>query len=204
MKIAILVEGKTEKTFIEGKVRDFIISRVRQRPSLRPIVSKGRISKEGDLKRTVEYLLDDYDVVIALTDVYTSSNYKIPRDFKDAADAKAKMRAWVGNNPKFYPHAAQYDFEAWLLPYWSTIQKLVGQKQSAPPGQPEQVNHTKPPSKRIMEFFETSKRGVSYNKIIHSKHILEKNDLLISANACPELKAFLNTILSLCGGEIIA
>jgi hypothetical protein len=133
-----------------------------------------------------------------LTDVYTGT-----KDFTDAADAKAKMRAWVGNNPKFHPHAAQHDFEAWLLPFWPTIQELARHKKSAPSGPPEQVNHNNPPSHRIKDIFEIGKVRDSYDKMRDAKRILKNNDLLISAQACPELKAFLNTILSLCNGEII-
>ena len=61
--------------------------------------------------------------MIALTDVYTGN-----RDFQDAEDAKEKMREWVGENPRFFPHAAQFEFEAWLLPFWTTIQRLAGHK----------------------------------------------------------------------------
>jgi len=74
----------------------------------------GAIPKEEKLKKIVENLLDNngYNAVIALTDVYTGKP-----DFKDANDAKEKMRRWVDNNPNFYPHTASHDFEAWLLPY---------------------------------------------------------------------------------------
>jgi hypothetical protein len=84
-------------------------------------VYNGRIPKEDKLRRVVENLLQGVqpaEAVIALTDIYTGT-----RDFEDAADAKSKMRQWVGPNPLFHPHAAQYDFEAWLLPYWTDIQK---------------------------------------------------------------------------------
>jgi len=196
MNIAIIVEGKTEVAF-KPALRKFIEPRVKQMPRLHTIPRHGRIPKGDELKRLVENLLRDHDVVIALTDVYTGT-----KDFTDATDAKAKMRAWVGNNPKFHPHAAQHDFEAWLLPFWPTIQELAKHKKSAPSGPPEQVNHNKPPSYRIKEIFETGKIR-DYNKMRDAKRILEKSDLLISAKLCPELKAFLNTILSLCNGEII-
>lgn len=133
--------------------------------------------------------------VDARLDIYTGTS-----DFENAADAKAKMKRWVGNNPKFYPHAAQYDFEAWLIPFWSTIQKIAKYNKSAPSGQPEQINHNKPPSYRIQEIFEIGNSRDSYNKERDAKRILKDNDLLVSAQACPELKSFLNTILSLCGG----
>lgn len=197
MKIAILVEGETEMAF-KAKLQDFLTLRLNQQmPKLKFICQKGRIPKQDQLKRMVEYLLekDGYDAVIALTDVYTGTN-----DFTDAADARAKMKAWVGNNPNFYPHTAQHDFEAWLLPFWSTIQELSGGNRAVPSGSPEQVNHHNPPSYRIKEIFEQGKRR-SYNKARDAKKILEKNNLMNAVNVCPELKAFLNTILTLCGVE---
>jgi len=192
MKVAILVEGATEVAFKE-KLHEFLKNRLGQKmPRLGFKPQNGRIPKEEKLKRVVENLLGDYDAVIALTDVYTGT-----KDFQTAEDAKAKMTQWAGNNPKFYPHTALHDFEAWLLPYWDTIQKLAKHNRSAPSGAPETVNHHNPPSDRIKEIFESGK-SPSYNKPIHGKKILEKNDLMIAIQACPELKMFVNRIISLC------
>lgn len=195
MKIAILVEGATEVAFRE-KLREFLQSRLGQKmPKLKFIPQQGRIPKEDKLKRIIENLLenDGYDAVIALTDVYTGTN-----DFRDANDAKAQMNNWVGNNPNFYPHTALHDFEAWLLPYWETIQKMAIHNRSAPSGDPERINHNNPPANRIKEIFRIGKCGRDYNKIIDGKAILKKNDLMIAIRACPELKAFVNRIISLC------
>ena len=131
MKIAILVEGATEMAF-RKKLREFLESRLEQRmPRLDFKPQHGGIPREGKLKRIVEKLLDNdgYNAVIALTDVYTGKP-----DFKDGNDAKEKMMTWVDNNPNFYPHTALHDFEAWLLPYWTTIQDLSIHKRSAPSG----------------------------------------------------------------------
>ena len=78
-------------------------------PRIRFISYDGRIPKQDKLKRIVENLLnyDGYDAVIALTDLYTGTD-----DFKDADDAKNKMKQWVGNISRFYPHVAKHDFEA--------------------------------------------------------------------------------------------
>ena len=114
----------------------------------------GRISTGAALRRDVDNLLSGQqaaDAVIALTDVYTGTN-----DFQDAADAKAKMRQWVGQNPSFHPHVAQHDFEAWLLPYWTEIQKLAGHNRNAPAGLPESVNHNRPPSYHLKEICKSS------------------------------------------------
>lgn len=195
MNIAILVEGATEVAFRE-ELRKFLQTRLEQQmPRLKFIPQNGRIPKEEKLRRVVENLLignNACDAVIALTDVYTGT-----KDFQDAADAKAQMKKWVGNNPKFYPHTALHDFEAWLLPYWNTIQALAKHKRSAPSGSPETVNHHKPPSYHLKEIFKSGGRQ-DYNKPIHGKKILEKNDLMIAIQACPELKAFVNQIISLC------
>ena len=124
MTISILVEGKTETAFkphliafLKGRLAGIM-------PRLDMFPYHGRVPTGADLRRTVENLLGGAhaaDAVIALTDVYTGTN-----DFQNAADAKAKMQQWVGQNPLFYPHVAQHDFEAWLLPYWTDIQKLAG------------------------------------------------------------------------------
>lgn len=200
MKIAILVEGETEMAFRESLL-NFLKLHLKQRmPKLKFIPQKGRLPKEEKLKRVVEKLSsgkDAYDAVIALTDVYTGTD-----DFQDAADAKKQMKKWVGNHPKFFPHVAQYDFEAWLLPFWPSIQELAKHNKSAPSGAPEEVNHNNPPSRRIREIFESGKRR-SYSKPRDGASILRKNDLMKAIQVCPELKAFINTILSLSEGELI-
>jgi hypothetical protein len=138
------------------------------------------------------------DAVIALTDVYTGSN-----EFTDAADAKRKMRDWVGGEPRFHPHAAQYEFEAWLLPYWSEIQRLAGHNRAAPNGPPELVNHHRPPSHHIREIFRTGAKGRDYIKPVIANQVLRDKDLAQAAAACNELKSLLNTILQLCGTQLL-
>ena len=202
MKIAILVEGRTEKAFLPH-LREFLKTRLAgNMPNLDPFVYDGRIPKGEKLRRTVENLLtgrDRADAVIALTDVYTGTD-----DFKNAADAKDKMCSWVGQNDRFYPHAAQHDFEAWLLPYWEEIQKVAGSNRTAPPGSPESVNHNRPPSYHIKEIFRIGNRRDGYSKVRDANTILRNKDLGIAAAQCPELRALLNTILKLCGGPILA
>ena len=122
-------------------------------PRLDSFPYDGRIPIGDKLKRVVGKLLKEQaDIVIALTDVYTGN-----RDFRDASDAREKMRQWVGDEQRFHPHAAQYDFEAWLLPYWETLQRLAGHNKNAPSGNPESVNHNKPPTKHIEEIFRIGK-----------------------------------------------
>jgi hypothetical protein len=198
LKITVLVEGKTERAF-KPHLLNFLKSRLAgSMPNVDFFPCDGRIYKEEKLRRTVENLLRNgkrSDAVIALTDVYTGTH-----DFVDAADAKRKMQEWVGNSPNFHPHAAQHDFEAWLLPYWSDIQALAGHNRRAPPGPPESVNHSKPPSHHIREIFSIGSRR-DYVKSRDAARILLGKDLTVAASQCPELKAFLNRILTLSGAE---
>ncbi len=200
MKITIIVEGDTEKAFIPH-LRRFLETRLAgNMPRLDLLPYDGRVPTGDKLKRMVENLLATgpraSDAVIALTDVYTGT-----REFCDAADAVAKMRQWVGANDKFYPHAAQYDFEAWLLPYWEEIKQLAGSNRNLPSPVPENVNHDNPPAYHLEELFRTGKNKKKYVKVRDAKRILKDKDLLISANKCPQLKSFLNTILTLCAGQ---
>src|SRR6266446_4655280 len=130
VRIAILVEGSTERAFFPI-LRGFLTSQLAgHMPRLDPLPCDGRIPKGHELRRRVMNLLrggNAADAVIALSDVYTGSN-----DFTDADDAKAKMREWVGDEPRFHPHVALHDFEAWLLPFWPAIQELAGSDRAAP------------------------------------------------------------------------
>jgi len=113
------------------------------------------------------------------------------------------MRQWVGPEKRFYPHAAQHDFEAWLLPYWLDIQRLSGTNRSSPSENPESVNHMSPPAQRLAEIFRTGTKRTYYNKARDAKRILDGKDLSIAAAKCRELKALLNTLLALGGGAAL-
>jgi hypothetical protein len=206
MKIVIIVEGETERVFLPF-LRKFLNTRLKNNmPKIHIHLYRGRIPKQDQLMRIVNNHLSgkgSADYVIALTDVYTGSAL---HEFENAADAKAKMKSWAGNESRFFPHAAQYEFEAWLLTYWETIQKLANHNMSPPGANPENVNHDRPPSYWIREIFRKGKRGGNYIKTRDAGRILRENEnnFLATINKCPELKALVNTILGICGGEIIA
>jgi len=77
MKIAIIVEGKTEHVF-KPYLTQFLKSKLTGKmPSLDFVPQDGRVPTGSKLKRVVEKLLGDRknpaDHVIALTDVYTGN-----------------------------------------------------------------------------------------------------------------------------------
>lgn len=201
MKITILVEGDTEKA-CKPVLVEFLKKRLgNNMPNLDFFPYDGRLPKGEALKKKVETSLSGArpsDHVIALTDVYTGTN-----DFSTAEDAKTKMREWVGPEPRFIPHVALHDFEAWLLPYWADIQRLAVHNKNEPGPNPESINHTRPPAERIKEIFRIGKSSRHYSKVRDAICILRGKDLGVSIAKCTELKAFVNTIIRLSGGTEI-
>lgn len=90
------------------------------------------------------------------------------------------------------------------MPYWPTIQKLAKHNKGAPGGNPETVKHHNPPAYRIKEIFEIGKCRESYVKPRDAARISRENDLSVAVAQCSELKAMINTILSLCGGPVMS
>jgi hypothetical protein len=199
LRVAILVEGKSERAF-----KPYLIAFLQTRlagkmPKLDFMPYDGRIPTGGKLKRLVDNLLNDgkqpADAVIALTDVYTGTR---PPEFPTAAEAKKKMREWVGPKPQFFPHVALHDFEAWLLPYWTKITNLTGSNHKPPGPDPEKINHGNSPAYRLAQEFRTGPKTQGYVKTRDAGRILKGEDLMVAINACPELKAFVNAIIVLC------
>jgi len=199
VRIAILVEGRTERAF-----KPYLLSHLQKQlagkmPKLDFLPYDGRIPTGDKLKRVVENLLNDKkhpaDAVIALTDVYTGS---IPPQFPTAEAAKQRMREWVGAEARFYPHVALHDFEAWLLPYWEKIKKLTGSNRKAPGLHPEEINHGNSPAYRLEEVFRTGSKTQCYVNTRDAGRILRDEDLSVAIHACPELKAFVDRIIDLC------
>jgi hypothetical protein len=198
MTIAFMIEGRTEAIFLPF-LRAFLETRLAGRmPRIRASRYDGRIPIDHKLRREVRLLLQENDAVVALTDVYTGT-----KEFIDAADAKMKMRQWAGEyTHRFYAHAAQYDFEAWLLPYWDRIVKLSGHQGAPPTGPPEKVNHDRPPSWYIKEAYRRGGKR-TYVKPRDAAKILEGCDLSTAADRCSELKQLINTFLRLGGVEVL-
>lgn len=191
MKIVLLVEGKTEtalrdvlKTFLDSRADKENLARV----GLRTKPLDSRLLIPDRVKDQVAMNLRDPEVVcvVGLIDVYPT--------FPSAQKAKEFLRGAAGPEKRFHAHAAQFDVEAWLLPFWDEICQKLKVKRQPPGGNPEEVNLEHPPSRHLAELYRLAKR--SYDKPRDARAILQGRDLKVAANRCPEFKAFLNTLLA--------
>jgi hypothetical protein len=193
--VILLVEGDTERALKEH-LKDFLDEQAtREGKSRYRLSTRTKIeTKPVKLRKQVELELSSPGVtaVVALVDVFP--------DYASAADAKQQLRDAVGDVPQFFAHAAQHDVEAWVLPYWDSICARVGVRQRRPGAHPEAVDGEKPPAYHLRELYQRAHpKPRKYSKPIEMKAILAGKDLTVAAAACPEFKAFLNTLLSLGG-----
>ncbi len=203
-KISLIVEGASEEIFLDS-VRNFLRPQcpAGAMPKLVARPMNSNIPPSPKLIKMVRALLQDgSNHVIILTDV------KGPNKFKDAQDAIAQIESSLGGLPSLnnqvFVHAAQYEIEAWLIPFWPRIQALAQSQRSKPTKAPEQINNQKPPSRLLGEIWRTgSRKSKSYNKVSHLPKILEGQDLEHASKECPTLKLFLNRLLTLSGAKTL-
>ncbi len=198
-EIVLLVEGRTEiaikqilKRFLDERCELENIPKVRL--TLKPMDS--RLLKPQVVKDQIAMNIARRDVVgvVALIDVACSGR---PQQFNNAKEAIKFLSEIAPDENRYRAHAAQYDFEAWLLPYWESILKRLNQKKQIPSNNPETVNHNHPPSWHLQELYKRA--GYKYDKPRDALAILTGKDLLVSANKCPQFKAFLNSLLHFAG-----
>lgn len=191
MKIVVICEDRTEAALKEG-LREYVQARaIGKRCGIKILQLEGHIFQKK-LQTTVKLSVANPDVsgVVVLTDVYPK--------FKNAADAKSKLSRKVQDAcppGKFRAHAAQFELEAWLLPFWDKIAKKLKVNAQAPGAKPEQVNNEKPPSKHFEELFRRSPKKCSFQKAIEARTWLTAKNLEIASQTCPELKSFLDSLL---------
>jgi len=196
VKIALLVEGKTE-TAIKPVLKRFLDERYesegKPRVGLTTRSLDTRLLQPKTVRKLVESNLARADVtgVVALIDIVSAGR---PMKFKTAKEAVLFLQNCAPNaGPMYRAHAAQHDFEAWLLPYWDGTCRRLGRQKASPGGEPEKVDHGKPPSKHLSELYRLA--GRRYDKPRDALAVLRDQDLTISARACPQFKAFLNSLL---------
>ena len=199
MRIVVLCEGKSDAALRDG-LRDFVHRRLPpglMRPGIQPMALDGYLT-QGKSARQVKRQLSDPGVigVVALTDVYPK--------FKDARSAKAEIAKHLGagvDTTRLRCHAAQYDLEAWLLPFWDEIANKLNVSAKSPGSNPEAVNGQNPPSFRFKALFERVED--KYDKVLDAAKYLTADRIERSYKKCPELKEFLNSLLAFAGAPLL-
>ena len=154
----------------------------------------GAVPSGEKLRKLVDNELLDADTlaVVVLKDMYA--------EFRGVTAETAKASIWkdAGSSPKVHAHVARHDFEAWLLPYWNVILGRISNVQKPWGDHPEDVNDDDPPAHRLQGLYHLAKpKSRRYKKPSEAAAILRGQDLAVAAGRCPELKAFLNTLLRL-------
>jgi len=191
--IVILAEGDTERAAGDHWKR-FLDQRAGDKPKVRLhiIRSNGALIEE-DVRTKADRALDDASTigVVALTDVYPK--------YASATAARETIAGWMPSDPRCRAHAACHDFEAWLLVGWDALVEHAHAGPRKPWGaHPEEIDLHNPPAHRIKALFQLGKPTPrKYSKPIDGKKLFEKLDLVDVAEACPEFKAFINSLLEL-------
>lgn len=191
MKVVVVCEGRTERA-LKSAFRDVITRSIgHARVGIETRSMDGRLAKRK-FTTVVRNLLQKEDVraVVALTDVYPYYN--------DALSAKNALNGLVEDVPvskEFRPHAAQFEVEAWLIPFWDEIASRLRVKAKRPGANPERVNTTKPPSQHIQDLYARAKK--KYDKVIDGQRWLTADRLERASAECPELREFLDTLVEL-------
>jgi hypothetical protein len=190
--VVLLVEGATE-TALRHKLKAFLDERASAegKPKVALRTKDIMTLNQSKLNHRVRLELRNLKVtaVVGLVDVYPN--------FESADDARRFLQSAIGNEPRFYAHAAQYDVEAWLLPYWDFICRRLGVRRARPGANPEEVDQDHPPSRRLDELYRIANPPRKYVKPVEMATILRNQDLTVAADQCPELKSLLNTLLTL-------
>ena len=194
MTIVLLAEGRTE-TALKGHLKLFLDAQAAAagQPKVALRTKDIMTLNAGKLRGRIRLELAQPGVtaVVGLVDVYPK--------FLSAAEAKEFLRDAAQNDPRFFAHAAQYEVEAWLLPYWNDIRRRLGGniRQQAPGSHPEEVDHDHPPSHHLLELYRLVRNPCrKYGKVTEMTAILRDKDLTIAARACPEFRSLLNTLLT--------
>lgn len=78
---------------------------------------------------------------------------------------------------------------------------MAGSNRQRPAGNPESINHTKPPAYHLTEVFRTGSKGKKYVKPRDATRILRGQNLETAAQQCPELQKLLETIVKIAEQE---
>ena len=201
MKLAIFVEGPTERDVLPRFFRQWLDPRVSgRRVEIAAVNFDGVGNYLNQFPRRVRAALRDPQVIgaIGLIDFYGSTlRYPSGGVKEQYLWASRELEARV-NDRRFRQHFAVHETEAWLLSDLAVFPKDVADRLPRSQ-QPETVNQRNTPAKRLREVY-WNQRGEKYQKPLHAARLFEQLDPTIAAAKCPHLQLLLDDLLVLASG----
>ncbi len=202
MKIVVLCEGYTERDIVSDLFARWLNPRVTERVGFKAVRFNGWKQLVDDAPMKAELHLRDPKVlgVIALLDLYGPTFY--PPDKRDAASRREWGMKYLKDqhpDPRYRPHFAIHEVEAWLLPQPDLFDSRVAKK--LPGKTPEEVNFNEPPAKLLDRLYnEALKRD--YKKVVEGTKLFRSLDPAMVYAKCPAFKALADDLLDLCPASI--
>ncbi len=196
MKIALLVEGKTEAEGVPRFLKRWLDPQFFQPIRLHAINLGGAGKYLADYAGRAQRLLDsdEFAGVVGLLDLY-GSDLPYPEGSVDEKYkwAKKELERRVARK-NFRQHFAVHETEAWLLCNPEGFPAVV--RNALPERKPEEVNFDNPP-KAVLQKFYWEKLKRRYREAIDGPALFSKLDPQKAAALCPHLKLLLEDLLSL-------
>jgi hypothetical protein len=204
MKIVVLCEGYTERAVVSDLFSRWLNPKVTERIGFKPVRFNGWKQLVDDAPKKADIHLRDPKVlgVVALLDLYGPTFY--PDHLKNAEE----RRVWGTNhlskqfeNPRYRPHFAVHEVEAWILAQPTILDSKVRKKLPGKAQNPEEVNSTTPPAKLLDQIY-SEVLGKGYKKVVEGTKLFSKLDPEVVYTKCPAFKALADDLLSFCPEEI--
>jgi hypothetical protein len=202
MKIALFVEGDTEKAVLAEFLKKWLDPRLPRPVGFKIVGFKGLNHYYSEIEARVRLNLSDRlapDIVaaIGLLDLYGPTFY--PKDKASIGErytwAKEHLERKVGQ-PQFRQHFAVHEIEAWLLADPEVLPRELRKSLPKKCAQPESVNFDEPPAKLLGRLYR-EKLGWEYKKMSHGANLFQKLSPERAYEKCPYLKAMLDDMLAL-------
>jgi len=140
--------------------------------------------------------------VVALLDLYGPTFY--PPSQTDATSRRDWGRSHLQSmlqDPRYRPHFAVHEVEAWILAQPELLDSKVRKKLPGNAEAPETVNFNEPPAKLLDRLYNEVFRK-NYKKVVEGTKLFAKLDPEVVYAKCPSFKALADDLLALCPATI--
>jgi hypothetical protein len=204
MKIVVLCEGYTERAVVSDLFSRWLNPRVSERIGIKPVRFNGWKQLVDDAPRKAGFHLRDPKVlgVIALLDLYGPTFY--PEHLKSSEERRIWGTKHLKDHledPRYRPHFAVHEVEAWILAQPDILDPKVRRKLPGKAVNPEVVNSNQPPAKLLDDIY-SEVFGKGYKKVVEGNKLFSKLDPEIVYEKCPAFKALADDLLRFCPRSI--